>query len=406
MEPGLKFFKKPVFYSPLLLLIFFGSFCFLFFSNENLVPVNCANGKPDFIQYLTDNRLLVVSANETIGTYYHDQDFGYSNRQTTYLFEGYSFNLLDGATGKSINSLCWNRKMNEGIMSEKNAPYNNPANYTYLVNDSNEIFILFHPDRLKIADDSKVLSYVAHLKIQGDSIVTLPDVDLQGMSFELDNAKAVAGREDGYALLKNDFGESRYLIFSSGDITEKPGTVKSSVGKNNMQKGKPFQDVFFFCPKEEGSVRTSAFFMRYATPGSNTMFSYLADYKPLSAGARLKAKYFTDFSERPKYYPSDITNFSRPGIATDTVAIKSPERIKRIKSADGKDILFVEPSVLFYTDSTLLFMAKENNESILHYANTTQVIWNAPLQEADRKVILHETRDFVFIGIKNKQILF
>ncbi len=401
----LKFLKGPLFYSPLLLLIAFGSFCFMFFNYGNLVPRDCANGKPDFVQYLNDNKLLVVTTTETIGTYYHEQDFNYSNRQISYLFEGYSFNLLNATTGKSIYSFCWNRKLNEGIMFEEKVPYNNPANYTCLVNDSNEIFILFHPDRSSFSSDSKISSYAAHFKIQGDSIITLPDLNLQGMNFELDHAKSVLGKENGYALLKNAFGESRYLMFASGEVTEKPGVVKPKPDKEYEQKENFFENVFFFCPKEAGSTRMRAYFLRHTHTGGNTMFSYSPDYKSLSAGARLKSKHFIDFTERPKYYPSETTNFSRPGIEADIAGIKSPEWINKINDADGKEALFIEPSVLFHTDSTLLFIAKADNENTLYYTSTTRVIWSIRKMEAGTKDnTALEPKDFVFLKMDKLQI--
>jgi len=371
--------KKPFVLIPLFFSICFSLFCYLFFHHSPNLQADCSQGNPETVQYLKNNRLLVTSLNQYSKSYLDQHDF----RQYTYQFDGFSFNLLDATTGQSLKATCWFRKRVENLTESKSlAMYNNPEYYSTFVTDSNEIFILFHPDNSIFKGDEKVPSYVSRLKIQGDSMLELPDIDLQNFSFDITKSSGLVGKEDGYALLKNEFNEKHFLHFSSGEIEKTLHASKvHKQRKDRPTKDNAYEQLFFFCPTETGSSRTQLYFLKYMPSSKNAMFSYLPGYKAPRAGARFKQKYFSDFSERPKYYPSTITNYSRPGVEAEINTIKNPEQLLKINDKNGAEPFYVEPSVLFQSDSTALFSSKENSWYSLHFANSRTRVWTIPVPE-------------------------
>jgi hypothetical protein len=351
---------------------------------------DCANGSPIIVQYLkNDDLLLVVNRKmRTVSSYTHGIDNHMVNRSLrsrTYgnYFEGFSFNLIDPKTGKVVNSACWYRPdvrtAEMGYAGTED--YNNQDNYYIFLTENNQIYVAFQPPRKSYDDKKQSLAYVARHQISNDTIYALPDLPLNNMIFRMDNFNKISGLENNELTLLNEFNEVRYLSMQTGEISENSARTEPSKKESKNVGTNPF----VFSPKEMGSTRHELYYIHkdLIPPKKKQLYADEFTYE----------RFFDGFITDRPYKSSEITQIAIRGIDRELEYLQvktKPLPIKQLNTIDAA--LFIEPSLLYYSDINALFITRKDKGFLLHYADSEKIIWEKVLDAEflnTREEVLH-----------------
>lgn len=269
---------------------------------------------------------------------------------------GYKLELVNPMNGKVISSLRIKKRPDE------------ISNTHVFMTTKGELYLVFIPSSVS---ESKAFTEV--FTIKGDSIIQLPEKDLEGFAF--------TNVYPDYALLKNEYNETRCLNFKTGEFTD--GNCDQMVmNKKNQAKD---STQFFFVPNSQESTRYFPHFLKYIPDD---------DFYAGSTGDDLRQSMFNPFTMDLSYNPGELTMATGQEITNRTQnKIRPPELLRQITGKDGQPLLLNTPEVLLENDTLCLLTSTAESKTWLYCLSTTKMLWKCemPAQTNEKEPISLQT---------------